>query len=296
MATSLTLPAGLTFRALTATELIRVDEVEILGASYISLGDVLGHWQRPSFDLAEHSIGVFDAGRLVASSEVSRSGRAETVVSSAYRGRGIGSELMRWTWAVARANGMTMVGQPVPVAHQVAVDLLAGNGYRPRWTSWVLSLPEGAAIVPQPLATGYALRQAVPGQDDEAAYSTIEDAFNEWPDRTPAPFEDWAAMAVRRADFEPWQLQLAVRGHEVVGACHLVLEGTTGWVNEVAVRRGYRGLGLARALLVEAFAQTRARGGRTAELSTDSRTGALGLYLHVGMQVTAEFVHLAKQL
>jgi hypothetical protein len=39
-------------------------------------------------------------------------------------------------------------------------------------------------------------------------------------------------------------------------------------------------------MLVDAFARAREHGATISELSTDSRTGALGLYEHVGMQVT----------
>lgn len=65
------------------------------------------------------------------------------------------------------------------------------------------------------------------------------------------------------------------------------------WVDELAVRADRRGLGLARALLADSFAEGRRRGFPRSGLSTDSRTGALGLYEHVGMEVTATFRRLA---
>ena len=64
----------------------------------------------------------------------------------------------------------------------------------------------------------------------------------------------------------------------------------------VAVRRDERGRGLARALLVDAFEVARAHGGERSELSTDSRTGALGLYQKVGMQVTSVWRHWAADV
>ncbi len=79
----------------------------------------------------------------------------------------------------------------------------------------------------------------------------------------------------------------------MVGACHLVISQDTGWVNEVAVARPERGRGLGQALLVAAFAAGREHGCPRAELSTDSRTGALGLYEHLGMQVTSSYTHWA---
>jgi GNAT superfamily N-acetyltransferase len=57
------------------------------------------------------------------------------------------------------------------------------------------------------------------------------------------------------------------------------------------VRRDQRGRGIARALLVDAFERARARGASRSELATDSRTGALPLYQHVGMVVTQNWAH-----
>ena len=54
--------------------------------------------------------------------------------------------------------------------------------------------------------------------------------------------------------------------------------------------------GLARALLVDCFAVAREHGASRSELSTDSRTGALGLYERVGMRVTSTWVHRAIAL
>jgi mycothiol synthase len=78
--------------------------------------------------------------------------------------------------------------------------------------------------------------------------------------------------------------------------CFVIPSRDTGWVQYLAVRRDRRGRGLARALLLRAFGEARARGMSKAELNTDTRTGALDLYLHVGMRVKATFVHWAKEL
>ena len=46
----------------------------------------------------------------------------------------------------------------------------------------------------------------------------------------------------------------------LVGATHVYLSGDAGYVARIAVRRDRRGLGLARAMLVDAFALARAHG------------------------------------
>jgi GNAT superfamily N-acetyltransferase len=300
------IPAPFTARPLTlddapaVTDLMAACELRDIGEVQIELEDIVGDWQRPSFDLATESLGVYDGERLVAYGEVYQARRAEVFVHPDARGRGLGSALMAWTWRLAAGEGGTLVGQTVPERASEAVALFLAHGYRPLWTSWILELPEGAEIAAGPLPSGTTFRALVPGRDERAAHRTVEDAFGEWPDRDPVSFEDWSAVVLDRPGFEPWQLLLAVEGEgadeEVVGVCFVIPSRDTGWVQYLAVRRDRRGRGLGRALLVRAFAQARARGMTKAELNTDTRTGALDLYLHVGMRVKETFVHYARDL
>ena len=64
----------------------------------------------------------------------------------------------------------------------------------------------------------------------------------------------------------------------------------------LAVRKDQRNRGLAQALLVDAYGRSRDHGVMTGGLSTDSRTGALGLYEKVGMRVIMDWVNRAKTL
>lgn len=306
----LDLPAPYLCRPLTlddaqaVTDLMAACEEVDVGEVLIELEDIQGDWQRPSFDLATQSVGVWEGdGRLVAYAEVYQGRRAEAMVHPEARGQGIGSALMEWTWRTARAHGGSWVGQSVPQRCPSAVRLFETHGYEPRWTSWILEMPEGAQIADGPLPDGVRLRSLVPGQDEHAAYRTVEDAFSEWPNRDPESFEDWAAGVLNRPGFEPWQMLLAVEddpdspsGDDVVGAVFVIPSGEVGWVQYLAVRRDRRGRGLARALLVAAFGETRRRGLPRAELATDSRTGALDLYLHVGMRVKHAFVHYGREI
>jgi GNAT superfamily N-acetyltransferase len=299
------LPAGFSLRALGAGDapeaaaLIRADEAEILGRAFLDVADLQGLWGRPSFRPATDAVGVADVdGRLVGFAHLMTPERAEAVVSAPVRGRGIGSVLVSWLERRAAAAGAEIVGQSVAAGHHAAVALLAGRGYTPRWTSWVLELPAGAQIEAPVLPPGWAVREFEPGRDEQAAYRVVEDAFGEWPDRPPVSFADWSAMILGRPGFEPWQLLLATAADgSVRGVAALALSGDgEGWIEQLAVARDQRGRGLGRALLAAGFAATRAHGALTATLSTDSRTGALDLYRHVGMVVTAEFVQLARRL
>jgi ribosomal protein S18 acetylase RimI-like enzyme len=174
--------------------------------------------------------------------------------------------------------------------------LLESLGWFVRWTSWVLELPEGKEIAAQPLPEGYALREA---REDEypIVHEVVEDAFLEWSERVRQSFDDFVATTVRRPGFEPWQWRLVIDPDgDVVGVGLVQLAESDAFISRLAVRRDRRGLGLARALLADSFAVAREHGAKRSQLSTDSRTGALGLYERVGMVVTSTWLHRATKV
>ena len=303
------LPAGLTTRPLERTdsravyELIAASERHDIGTAEIEEADLVSDWGRPSFDLATSSVGVLDGDRLVAYAELTSDTRADAHVHPAHRRRGIGTALAAWVRATARARGSAVVGSPVPQGSD-GDRLLESLGYFVRWESWVLELPEGAEIEAQPLPPGHSIRSAETEEDQRAVWTVLEDAFLEWSERERESFEDFSAEVMGRPGFEPWQLRLVVDGDGVpVGACHLIIfrgDGQTdepaGYVQSLGVRRDRRHQGLARALLADAFAHARAVGAQSSELSTDTRTGALGLYERVGMRVRQTWLHRAHDL
>jgi len=92
-------------------------------------------------------------------------------------------------------------------------------------------------------------------------------------------------------------LPVVVDGEEIVGAAFLIhYPDDSGWVQQLAVRADHRGQGLGRALLQHAFGVFFRKGEPVTGLSTDSRTGALALYEHVGMRVMHSFTHYASEL
>lgn len=298
----MTLPAGLTTRAQTRADLPAVHalaaayEQEVLGEALGDLEDYEGDFERPSFDPEQDAVLVLAGEDLVGWVEVYRGRRASACVHPGRWGEGIGGFLVDWAIRRAGAAGSDLVGQTVPDADTAAMELFRSRGWSPLYASWVLELLPGATIAQRDLPDGYRLRAFEPGRDERAAYEVIETAFNEWPDREPSSYQDWAAPVLQRPGFEPWQLQLVVADDDrVVGACHLVMSGDTGWVNQVAVDRSHRGKGLAQSLLAQAFGAARDRGALRGELSTDSRTGALTLYEKLGMRVKWGSTHWAGE-
>jgi mycothiol synthase len=141
------------------------------------------------------------------------------------------------------------------------------------------------------------------GEDDlRAAHDVLEDAFLEWSERDRESFDDFRAAVLERPGFEPWNLRVVTDGTgEVVAVANVVIgddqgEGPVAFIARLATRADQRGRGLAQALLADSFAEARAHGAAVSELSTDSRTGALGLYEKVGMVVTDVWVNRAVRL
>lgn len=292
------LPEGLTTRPLEKTDahavfvLMAAQEQEDIGEVAIEEADIVSDWAKPSHDLGARSVGVWDGDTLVAYAELMGADRADTSVLPSHRGRGIGTWLAHWLQDLGRRVGSSVIGMPVPQGSP-GDRLLEELGFRVRWTSWVLRLPEGATIPDRALPEGYVVRTAGP-DDLRVAHDVLEDAFLEWSVREREPYEDFAAATSGRPGFEPWNLRVAVDPEGAVVGVSLVLvsdNGTTGYVDRLAVRRDQRNRGLAQALLVDSFAQARAHGTSTSELSTDSRTGALGLYERVGMVPTSVWVN-----
>ena len=297
------LPAGLTTRPLEKTDahavfvLMAAQEQEDIGEVAIEEADIVSDWAKPSHDLGARSIGVWDDDTLVAYAELMGAERADASVLPSHRGRGIGTWLAHWLQDLGRRVGSSVIGMPVPQGSP-GDRLLEELGFEVRWTSWVLKLPEGATIPDRELPEGYVVRTAGP-DDLRAAHDVLEDAFLEWSVREREPFEDFAAATSGRPGFEPWNLRVAVDPEgEVVGVSLVLVSdnGRTGYVDRLAVRRDQRNRGLAQALLVDSFAQARAHGTSTSELSTDSRTGALGLYERVGMVPTSVWVNRGMNL
>jgi mycothiol synthase len=296
-------PDGLMTRAATVDDIDLVfgllDETERhdIGESHVSRVDVEADMADPETDLAHDYLLVFDGAVLVGYVEVP-GWRAEGEVHPDHRGRGIGSALV--DWMEQRALERTPPGEEARVGQTKfdgctsAVTLLRNRGYEVRHTSWVLRMPPGVDLADR----------AVPGVDIRsfteadavAVHRVIEDAFNEWPNRTPVAYRSWRTHTVDRPDFHPGLLRVALVDEEVVGACYALDTPDEGWVQSLAVRDDQRNRGIAQALLAQTFLELRGRGHTRLGLSTDSRTGALDLYVRLGMEVHETFRHWSKLL
>ncbi len=258
--------------------------------------DFAGSWSRPSMDLATDTRVVEDeTGRVVAYADYF-GGYSFIDVHPDARGRGIGSALAAWSEQRARQDDQAQVGQTIPNTATAARRLLQARGYVKRWDTWALAYPlSGAPPSPRPIE-GIDIRTIVRPDDDRDVYDVIEAAFSTWDDRDdPMTFKDWRASHLDRATDLDLVL-LAVEGERVVGASLGTVEEGDGWVDQLAVAPDAWGRGIGGALLMASFGRFHDRGLATARLMTESRTGALDLYLHVGMEVDETFTRWTLSL
>lgn len=92
-------PEGYTQRPLrldeapAVTAVVMAEQLVDLGEVIIEEADIIGDWQRPSFDVGASAVGVFQADQLVAYAEVSGPDRGAAAVRPEHRGRGLGTAL-----------------------------------------------------------------------------------------------------------------------------------------------------------------------------------------------------------
>jgi ribosomal protein S18 acetylase RimI-like enzyme len=114
----------------------------------------------------------------------------------------------------------------------------------------------------------------------------------------PAPFGEWKAFMMESESFDPGLWFVAEHEGRLVGVALCPDYEEYGWVRQLAVDREWRGRGVGKALLRQAFAEFRERGRTTAALVVDSynRTGARQFYEAIGMRVEREHVAYEKVL
>jgi mycothiol synthase len=281
------------------TAFTRVAERFDAGEASVTVDDIRSGWDLPEFDLQDDVLLMFSGEVLIAAAEVP-GWRAEANVHPDWRGQGVGTSVLSWVErrALERKPGddRVRVGQTIISTNTDAISLFLDHGYSIRHTSWVLRLPDEVRVDAQSLPDGFDVRIFDPANDEYLVYQVVEDAFNEWPTRVPSTFEEWQSGVTGRTDFDPSLLLVVTHLGNVVGAAFGIPYEDEGWVQQLAVRSDHRGRGIAKALLRELFEEFRRRGFPAVGLSTDSRTGALDLYLDLGMVVRETYSHYSKLL
>jgi mycothiol synthase len=267
-------------------ELFHTYDRRFFGETLMDADDLLSDLQSADVDLATDSLGFRTAdSTLVAGGFVTERGHVEAQFAEGWDHPELMARLVDFGESRARQRGLTSVFRFVADNDTEGAAWLAGRGYRLSHTAWILRLDPKTPITGRTLPPGYAVRPFELA-DAEASFEVIHTAFGEWDDGPERSLTSWRAHTLDRPSADPSAFRVATYQGEVIGTCIVFDSDDEAWVSYLAVAKAHRGKGVAQQMLADAYAAARARGIPYAGLSTDTRTGALDLYLRLGMRVT----------
>lgn len=234
-------------------------------------------------------------------------------VDPAWRRRGIGGALL--LGAQTELNRL-VAGKPSPdgttaryetfvhAANQSTISMLDRDGYRARryMIEMVRPLDE---VTPVELPAGLTTRPATE-DDRRSVVLALDAAMHDHPGWPTVTEEQLMGMSAHpnRGQLDVWQI--AWDGERVVGGVlgyvdldeNAALGRNRGYTEGIFTIRGYRGRGIAAALISRNLALLKARGLTEAALSVDTEnpSGALGLYQRQGFREAGRMIFLSRDL
>lgn len=286
------------------------------GRPLFSVEDIRGLWSAPHIDRERDIALVSDDEGIVAQALVVNSDPYTDpvcfgVVSPEHFGSGLGSALIAWEEERVRERipeapvGARVVIQCFTDAtHEPSLALLADAGFSVDRYFITMEIEFGESLTPPVFPRDLEVQPFDPDHL-EAAVRAAAEAFRDHYGYVERPFEDRLAEArhsIKRPDFDPSIWWHVFDGDEIVAICWCAgsHEGDTsvGYVKSLGVRKPWRGQGIARNLLLNAFGEFHARGQRGAALDVDAQslTGATRLYETVGISETHRNATYVKEL
>jgi len=178
---------------------------------------------------------------------------------------------------------------------------LASIGFVPQRSSFELERPGGDAGLPeQRWADGIVPVAFRLGVDDDELHEMIYSFWTDVPGHTARPIDEWRAAILAGPWFDA-DLVVVARAEDGAGpivGCALgrTFTGNVGWVSQLGVARSARGLGLGRAVLIEACRRFARTDSRIVCLAVEAEnSNALGLYRSIGFEVTREWLHCRQR-
>jgi GNAT superfamily N-acetyltransferase len=226
--------------------------------------------------------------------------------------RGIGSSLLSWGEAHARAVAATHTGRAAELEHRfggitshenaASVAFAEHHGYAPTRFHYEMRRDLAEPIAGAALPDGLEVRPVLP-EHHRAIWDADAEAFRDHWDAATVDEDDFARFFAH-PDVDPSLWQVAWDGDEIAGS---VINGINrgeneqigldiGWLDSVSTRRPWRRRGLAAALIARSLAVLRERGMTVAALGvdTESPTGALGVYERAGFRPVKTFAFYRK--
>ena len=279
-------------------------ETAACGHSLVSSGDLLFDWADPRFSLARDAwVAVDTQERVVAyacsfGTDPANAIDLTCVVHPDVDGAGLDEHLMGLVLrrAAEQADDAGVQRRDVTLA----VACMRGDTRRRELferlgfvhTRVFLRMVIATEDLPEapPWPDGITVAAFRPGADDHALHGVIQEAFLDHYHAAPVPFDVWSAQVFGDEDFDPELVLVARDSDEAVGAVVALPIPGAGYVDQLAVRRPWRGRGLGTALLVHALHLLAARGYERLYLGVDSQsiTGADRLYRRIGMRPQRE--------
>jgi mycothiol synthase len=305
------LPHAFTIRAClpgdreSVMALVATCETEEEGSSDPGMLDAISiTWQRSDFD-GEHNAWLAlnaESQQVLGYAQLQPAERPDlqafATVHPEARGRGIGTALLE---RVERRAGEQLaqfapddrivIQQWLTTGNQSGRRLLERSGYAAVRHNWSMIVELAEAPVKAVWPQGITIRTAGNDDDLRAAHAAYEDAFQDHWGHTEQSYEEFARSMIDIDTFDPSLWFMAMDGSQVAGIALGELLPDRGWVNDLAVRRAWRGRGLGGALLRHTFGEFYRRGLRSVGLGVDSQnlTGATRLYERAGMRIEREY-------
>lgn len=138
---------------------------------------------------------------------------------------------------------------------------------------------------------GIAVTALRSGRDAQTVYRADQEAFVEHHLYEPVDYDEWRLYQLEAASANPALWRLAWDGDELAGFAVSFETDRGAVIDDLAVRKQWRGRGIAHALLLASFAALRDRGQKVARLYVDAQnvTNAVRVYEAAGMHVARRF-------
>ena len=268
-------------------------------------------WRTDGFNLATDAFLVENAnGQAVGYEEFfdaqgHYSLRGDGYVHPHFKGRGIGTSMLRWLETRAREE-MKLAEPDLRVFLRCTMDskdqegrsLHETEGYSPMRYHWRMEIKLKDAPPAPVWPQGIELRPFVREMHERAVWQAQNESFRDHWGSHDVSFEEFVHSRFEDPEFDPTLWAIAWDGDEVAGFSLNRYRMGIGWIRTLGVRRPWRKKGLGLALLLHSFGEFYRRGKDTIGLGVDASnpTGATRLYQRAGMYVASEFITYEKEL
>jgi len=285
--------------AAAVAELVIAYERSLYGDTGYSLGDLQAEWE--SLDIARNALVLLDGERIVAFGSLDDRGelwRIDAYVHPEERGRGLGTELVGALEEQAASHGARRIQNGVAEPDEAGHRLLAARGYRMVRVFRELRIDLDPASDPPQWPDGFVPDEFDAERDASAFHAAEQEAFADHWEYRPRDLARWRELHIDTEHFDASLWRIVRAGDEVVAGaiCEADRYGG-GWVTVLFTRRPWRGRGLGRALLRDAFQTFRDRGERNVGLGVDAENAsAFHLYESAGMRPVMGWLMHEKKL